>query len=592
MTESAVHGTLPIPEAASHRPPTSVQECDAAVAELVAHSITWSEAAPGEVSGLLERVNERLLARAPEWVTSACAAKGVPADGTFAAEEWTSVAVIARYVRLLIASLADIGRGDRPRFPGRAHPVAAGRIGVPALPYDAFDKVALAGFTADIWLRPGVSEADAVRNQAASWFGKAVPGVSLVLGAGNQASIPIVDALDRLVIHRHPVVLKMNPVNDYLGPAFEDILGELIERGVIRIVYGGSEVGTHLVHHDGIADVHVTGSDKTFAAIVYGTGEEGARRARDGDPMVTKPVTGELGNVSPVIIVPGAWSAKDIQFQAQNIASMLTQNAGFNCVALRVLVTYEGWAQRDELLDAVRAVLAETAIRPAYYPGAHERFDTFVAAHPDAERLGAQLPEPQSRASGSAGTLPWAMIPSLAPAAVDEVAFTTEAFNGVFAEVGIAAGSPGGFVQRAVDFANNRLWGTLGCSLIVHPKSMKDQDLGLHVERAIVDLRYGTVAVNHWSAVGFTLGATPWGGYPRHGAADLQSGTGFVHNALMLAEPDIEKTVVRGPFRSPVKPTWFPTNRTAGKTTEMFARLMARPSWGMLPPMVRSALRG
>jgi acyl-CoA reductase-like NAD-dependent aldehyde dehydrogenase len=471
--------------------------------------------------------------------------------------------------------------------------VAAGRIGVPVLPYDAFDKVALAGFTADVWLRPGVSEADAVRHQAASWFGRTVPGVSLVLGAGNQASIPIVDALDRLVVLRHPVVLKMNPVNDYLGPAFEDILGELIERGVVRLVYGGADVGSHLVAHDGIADIHVTGSDKTFTAIVYGPGDEGARRARDGERLVTKPVTGELGNVSPVIVVPGIWSAKDISFQAQNIASMLTQNAGFNCVALRVLVTYEGWAQREELLDAVRAVLADTAVRPAYYPGAHERFDAFMAAHPDAQRLGGPPADPEAPTAGSSGPLPWTMIPSLEPTAEgEEIAFTTEAFNGVFAEVGIAAGSPGGFVQRAVEFANTRLWGTLGCSLIVHPKSMKDADLGLHVERAIVDLRYGTVAVNQWSAVGFTLGATPWGGYPGRGAADLQSGTGFVHNALMLAEPDIEKTVIRGPFRSPVKPTWFSTNRTAGKTTEMFARLMARPSWGMLPPMVTSALRG
>jgi acyl-CoA reductase-like NAD-dependent aldehyde dehydrogenase len=591
MTESAVHGTIPIPEAASERPPTSAQDCDAAIADLVAHSIAWAEVAPGDVIGLLERVNERLLARAPEWVVSACVAKGVPADGTFAAEEWTSISIIARYIRMLAASLTDIARGDRPRFPGRPHPVAAGRIGVPVLPYDAFDKVALAGFTADVWLRPGVSEADAVRHQAANWFGSVVPGVSLVLGAGNQASIPMVDALDRLVVERHPVVLKMNPVNDYLGPVFEDILGELIERGVLRIVYGGAEVGTHLVHHDGVADVHVTGSDKTFAAIVYGRGEDGARRARDGDRLVTKPVTGELGNVSPVIVVPGVWSAKDISFQAQNIASMLTQNAGFNCVALRVLVTYEGWAQRDELLDAVRAVLADTAVRPAYYPGAHERFDTFVAAHPEAERLGADAPGSQPPASGSSGTLPWTMIPSLDATAAEELAFSTEAFNGVFAEVGIAAASPGEFVKRAVDFANTRLWGTLGCSLVVHPKSMKDADLGLHVERAIVDLRYGTVAVNHWSAVGFTLGATPWGGYPG-GTADLQSGTGFVHNALMLAGTDIEKTVIRGPFRSPVKPTWFSTNRTAGKTTEMFARLMAKPSWGMLPPIVTSALRG
>ena len=67
----------------------------------------------------------------------------------------------------------------------------------------------------------------------------------------------------------------MNPVNDYPGPIFEKVCAELISRGVLRIVYGGAEVGTHLVRHDDVADVHVTGSDKTFEAIVFGGGPEG-----------------------------------------------------------------------------------------------------------------------------------------------------------------------------------------------------------------------------------------------------------------------------------------------------------------------------
>ena len=582
MTQAAAHGTIAIPEAATSQVATSLHDCDVAVADLVEHSKPWFEAEPGELVGLLERLNEALIAGSQDWVDASCAAKHIPSDSALAGEEWASVSITARYLRLLAAALTDIAAGQKPQFPGRPHPATGGHTAVPAFPFDAFDKVALSGFSAEIWLRRGVAGAQAVERQAAAWFGGGSAGVSLVLGAGNVASIPVTDALDRLFITRHPVILKMNPVNDYLGPIFERVFGELVDRGVLRIVYGGAEVGTHLVRHDGVTEVHVTGSDKTFEAIVFGSGEDGARRLAANDPLVTKPVTGELGNVSPVIVVPGPWAPKDIAFQAQNLASMLANNGGFNCIALRAIVTSNSWDLRDQLLDGVRDVLGEVGSRYPYYPGARDRYERFVAAHPEAERFGDDSP----------GCVPWTLIPGLQPESKDEIAFTTESFNGVFGEVGIDATGTVDFIRKAVEFANNGMWGTLGCSLIVHPKTVAEPEVARAVEQAIADLRYGTIAVNHWSAVGFLLGSTPWGAYPGHTANDVQSGIGFVHNSMMLDEADIEKTVVRGPFRMPVKPTWFVTNKTAQRSGEMFARLMAKPTWGKLPGLITTALRG
>jgi acyl-CoA reductase-like NAD-dependent aldehyde dehydrogenase len=582
MTQAAVHGTSAIPEASTHQPPTTLQDCDVAVADLVENAKPWFEEDPAQVIGLLERMNESLIAHAQEWVDASCEAKGIRPDQPVVAEEWGNISIGARYIRLLAASLTDIAAGNKPQFPGRPHPVTGGHTAIPAFPFDAIDKVALSGFSAEVWLRRGLAGAQAVEGQAKAWFGGGAAGVSLVLGAGNGGSIPLTDALDRLVIARHPVLLKMNPVNDYLGPIFEKFMAELVERGVLRIVYGGADVGTHLVRHDGVSDVHVTGSDKTFEAIVFGSGEDGARRKADHDPLVTKRVTGELGNVSPVIVVPGPWTPKDISFQAQNIASMLTNNAGFNCIALRAIVTSTGWDQRTELLDGVRHVLREAGARHAYYPGARDRYEQFVAAHPEAERLG----------DDSDGEVPWTMIPGLRPGATDEIAFTTESFNAVFGEVGIDSSGTVDFIRKAVAFANDEVWGTLGCSLIVHPKSLADPEVQRAVDQAIADLRYGTIAINHWSVMGFLLGSTPWGAYPGHPIDNVESGIGFVHNSMMLDEADIEKTVVRGSFRMPVKPTWFVTNKTAHKSGEMFARLMAKPSWGKLPGLITTALRG
>lgn len=583
MTQLQDRGTIAIPEAKASVPPTSQADCSAAIAELAASAKPWFDTPPVEAIVLLDELRRGVLAHAAQWVRASAEAKRIPASSPLVGEEWVGgVLSTGRYLRLLRRSLADIAAGRRPQLPGAPVSVAGGRSALPVLPVDGFDRALLAGFSAAVWLRPGVSAADAAGRQASAYFGGGAPGVSLVLGAGNVSAIPIVDALDRIFAARHPVLLKMNPVNDYLGPIFERAFAPLVQRGLLRIVYGGGDVGAYLVHHPDISDVHVTGSDKTYEAIVFGTGADGAARKAAGQPSVDKPVTGELGNVSPVIVVPGPWSDKDISFQAENIASMLTNNAGFNCIAVRAVVTPAGWSGRRALLDALRDLLRRAPARHAYYPGAAERWGRFVAAHPEAERYGNE----------ANGCLPWTLIPNLDPDAEEEIAFNTESFNSVFAEVALPAASTVEYLQAAVRFCNERLWGSLGASLIVHPKSLAEPGVSAAVDEAIADLRYGTVAVNHWSALGFTLGAAPWGAYPGHPITDIQSGVGFVHNSFLLDDADIEKTVLRGPFRMPMKPSWFVTNRAAAVVGERFARMSTEPSWRQLPGLVAASLRG
>ena len=70
-----------------------------------------------------------------------------------------------------------------------------------------------------------------------------------------------------------------------------------------------------------------------------GQGAEGARRKRENRPLLAKPITSELGNVSPIVVVPGEWSDADLDFHAENLATQMTQNGGFNCNAAKVIVT-------------------------------------------------------------------------------------------------------------------------------------------------------------------------------------------------------------------------------------------------------------
>ena len=56
--------------------------------------------------------------------------------------------------------------------------------------------------------------------------------IALVLGAGNVASIGPMHVVYKMFVEHQVVVLKMNPVNEDLGP--------FIERGFTPLVEGGS----------------------------------------------------------------------------------------------------------------------------------------------------------------------------------------------------------------------------------------------------------------------------------------------------------------------------------------------------------------
>ncbi len=64
------------------------------------------------------------------------------------------------------------------------------------------------------------------------------------------------------------------------------------------------------------------------------------------------------------------------------------------------------------------------------------------------------------------------MIPQVPPK-TGEYALNHEAFCGLLAEVTLDAEDPGEFLAKAVNFANQKVKGTLSCVLLVHPKTEK-----------------------------------------------------------------------------------------------------------------------
>ena len=405
--------------------------------------------------------------------------------------------------------------------------------------------------------------------------------VALVLGAGNVSAIAPTDVLYKLFVENQVVLLKTSPVNAYLGTLLEEWFHPLIEPGFLQIVHGGPEEGSYICNDTRVSEIHITGSDKTYDSIVFGPGADGLSRKARHSPLLSKPVTGELGNVCPAIIVPGPWSTSDLEYHAELLATAMNDNGGFTCSIPRIIVQHAGWNQRPQLIDQIRKKLRSEPLNYAYYPDAEERQKAFATPHPEAEFFG----EP------TGGQLPWTMITGLDPENTDDICFRTEAFFGFVGETALDAPGAAAFIDRAVQFANERLWGTLSAVIIVHPDSLKDKETAAAFDRAITNLRYGTIAINYVAGASWVSGVTPWGPFPNENIFDIQSGNGSVHNTLMLSKP--QKTVLRAPFRIKPKPIWFSSRGTAArKTFEKLVGFEVEPSPWKVPAILWNAIRG
>jgi aldehyde dehydrogenase (NAD(P)+) len=376
-------------------------------------------------------------------------------------------------------------------------------------------------------------------------------------------------------------VLKMNPVNEWVGPILEQCLAPLISRNFLRIVYGGAEVGEYLCQHAGINDIHITGSDKTHDRIVWGPpGPEQDRRRRENDPLLKKTITSELGNVSPVAVVPGKYSDQELDFQARNLVTMIANNASFNCNAAKILITSRSWPQRGRFLERIAAALGEIPPRKAYYPGARSRYGDLLGSRSNVKRFGKEEPD----------SLAWALITDVDSSDASEPLFQIEPFCAILSQTDLDEKDPAAFLAATTKFCNERLWGTLNACIVIDPRTEADSAVNKALDEAIVKLRYGTVAVNHWPGLVFGAVSAPWGGHQSATLADVQSGLGWVHNTFML--DGIEKSVFRGPCVLSPKPAWFYDNSMMQVIAAKLSEFEAAPSALKLPSLALASLRG
>jgi hypothetical protein len=294
--------------------PSSKEEMDRALEELSAHSQEWVDLPLKERIAIAEQVHNDSPKVWERWVDYAVAAKGIAERRTGNDMEWIEIATINRIHTTVLRVLGEIEQYGKPKVPGGYRVLSNGQVAARVYPESLAHQLAFRGVEMDVWLSPGVSLDEANSNQALAY---------------HQSSRMGNDTFHKLFHDLRVVALKMNPVNAYLGPLLEEAYSALIDKGFLRIVYGGAEEGNYLVHHDRVDEVHMTGSDRTFEAIVFGSGEDGDQRKSTVTPVVDKPVEGELGCITPWVVVPGEWSESDIQEQAAKMAFWMMRHEGY-----------------------------------------------------------------------------------------------------------------------------------------------------------------------------------------------------------------------------------------------------------------------
>jgi acyl-CoA reductase-like NAD-dependent aldehyde dehydrogenase len=567
----------------------NTSELSSVLGRLAAGARRFAATDARERAELARRTALATVAVAAPWAEAAVAIKrAVPGSGSALAEELaTGPMGTARLCLLTARAQLDIAERGLPRAPSAPRILHAGRRSVGGTPpalvgLDLLPAVGPSGSLHDGMIHQGLTatvrchDPGGLANFEQAWRREVeerprAGGVAVVLGAGNVTGLSAADVLSQVFEHGRGVLLKLHPLHAPLRPHLESALGPLVEAGLLAIIEGGADVAQAALSAAETTHVHVTGGEATFRAIVWGCADPSDRSAA---PLLSKPITCELGNVTPWFILPGRYSRAELSSQADLVAASIANNTSFNCIATKGIVTCESWPQREDFLALVERRLASLPPRPGWYPGAVRDWEGATG-----------------RVAPADGTLPCSLFTAV-DMKTDDRLLAREWFVPVVAEVPLDANDLAGFCGRALAFSH-RLPGSLAASVTI-PNGLSAVD-ARHAEDFVDHLAFGAVAVNTWSALAYALGNVPWGGFPGGTLASPKSGIGFVHDPLLL--PLVHNSVIRAPLWSPIRPPWFPWHSAGARLTRGVVELYGRcaegkSGTGTMLAMLPSVLRG
>jgi acyl-CoA reductase-like NAD-dependent aldehyde dehydrogenase len=180
----------------------------------------------------------------------------------------------------------------------------------------------------------------------------------------------------------------------------EKLFAPLIRDNFVSSVVMDVQHSSALVRHPLVDAIHMTGGVATHNTIVWGcpTAPAGDTPAH---PLVSVPVTSELGAITPWIIVPAPWSDSELEHHAKYLATAMSNNASCNCNSPKLLVLPDAWPLCDKFLAAFEEAVSRLPCPYPYYPGTAARYDEFLKQH------GAQFKRIISKIPAAPRSLPW-----------------------------------------------------------------------------------------------------------------------------------------------------------------------------------------
>ncbi len=212
-------------------------QLDETVNKVKAHAAEFAKLSIDEKLSFLSQLRQGYRDIAEESVRLACAAKGVDFNSPIAGEEWLAGPMVTlRVLRLTEEGLREVKQYGAPRIPASdIRDLPDGRLAVKVFPLNGFDKMLLAKHVGEVYMEKGITGENLNEHQASFYRKPAHEGrICLVLGAGNVNAIPPTDVVYKMFVEGTVCVLKMNPVNAYLGPLIEQAFKPLVRPRLLR----------------------------------------------------------------------------------------------------------------------------------------------------------------------------------------------------------------------------------------------------------------------------------------------------------------------------------------------------------------------
>ena len=509
------------------------------------NKVIWKEMKAQQRLAFLQKMLQRVQnIDYKRWGDQSSLHQGYNPDATHgeviaASEEMVNSAIMVGTIRALIRTYLSVVKTSKPPKIKSQRALTGPQYITSVFPYDFADTMSpygMSGVKGEVWTVDGPP----IQKYSSNGH------VSLVLGAGNQNFLAFGDVMHEMFIKGNVTILKHHPIREFCSPFYEEIFADLIDEGFFVSTRGNLDISSWLCQHDFVDAVHMTGGTATHDAIVWGSDPETQIQNKGSNtPVLTKPMTSELGCITPWIIASGVeWTDKELRRHASQLAKAFVSHNSCNCLSPKVVILDEDWPQIEKFIGYLREILSKAKCPPPYYPGSRRRFQGFEEAYPkDALEL-IQSGSASTRTDHDFGDpLGWMLVHMNADS--NPYAVQNEAFSPVLAIYRMKGHNQCDvFLPKAVNYVNEEVWGTLSCTLLFHDRLKKSHHETL--EHAISKLRYGSIAINLWTSIVYGLDGCTWGAFPGESLDRVASGIGRTRNAFLIQ--NVEKSVLRSAF--------------------------------------------